>query len=258
VAFGVKLGLFPFHFWLPAVYAGVRPAVAAILAGALANIGTYGLLRFGTEILAAEVELAATMLIVLGIGSVLYGSMQALSRRTVREVLAYSAIGQIGYVLVAIGLGGPVGIGAAVLFAVVNALNKALLFLSAEIRGWLVGAAFFVGALSVAGVPPAAGFLSKAAVLGAGVETDQVAVVALLVLGAALSFVYLFQIYQHAYWKRLQPVGASAALRAPAIVLGVVVLAGGLWPEPLLAAAGAGAEALTASADAGVLPGSAR
>ena len=47
VAFSVKLGLFPFHFWLPTVYAGARPAVAAILSGGLANIGVYGLLRFG-------------------------------------------------------------------------------------------------------------------------------------------------------------------------------------------------------------------
>ena len=47
IAFSVKLGLFPFHFWLPTVYAGSRPAVAAILSGAVANIGAYGLLRFG-------------------------------------------------------------------------------------------------------------------------------------------------------------------------------------------------------------------
>src|SRR5690606_40522844 len=41
VAFSVKVGLFPFHFWLPTVYAGTRPAVAAILSGAVANIGSY-------------------------------------------------------------------------------------------------------------------------------------------------------------------------------------------------------------------------
>lgn len=46
VAFGVKLGLFPFHFWLPSVYGSALPAVTAVLAGALANIGAYGLLRF--------------------------------------------------------------------------------------------------------------------------------------------------------------------------------------------------------------------
>ena len=59
VAFAVKLGLFPFHFWLPAVYASSRPAVAAILSGALANIAAYALLRFGGELLPGQLGLAA-------------------------------------------------------------------------------------------------------------------------------------------------------------------------------------------------------
>ena len=54
-----------------------------------------------------------------------------MSRRTAGEMLAYSAIGQVGYVLVAIGVGGPVGFAAAILYTVVNALNKTLLFLTA-------------------------------------------------------------------------------------------------------------------------------
>jgi multisubunit Na+/H+ antiporter MnhE subunit len=161
VAFGVKLGLFPFHFWLPTVYTSAEPAVAAILSGGLANIGGYGLLRFGGYLLPDELELAATALIVVGAASILYGGVLAISRRTAAEMLAYSAIGQVGYVLVAIGVGGPVGFGAAVLYTIVNALNKTLLFLSAQIRGGLVAAAFAIGAMSVAGLPPAAGFVGK-------------------------------------------------------------------------------------------------
>ena len=104
-AFSVKLGLFPFHFWLPTVYTGARPAVAAILSGGLANIGAYGLLRFGGELLPDELALASTALIVIGCASIVYGGVLAVSRRTSSEMLAYSAIGQVGYVLVAIGVG---------------------------------------------------------------------------------------------------------------------------------------------------------
>src|SRR4029079_12938593 len=100
VAFSVKLGLFPFPFWLPTVYTGAGPAVAAILSGGLANIGAYGLLRFGGELLPRELDLAATGLIVIGCASILYGSLLAVSRRTAAETLAYSAIGQAGYILV--------------------------------------------------------------------------------------------------------------------------------------------------------------
>ena len=236
VAFGVKLGLFPFHFWLPSVYASVSPAVAAILAGAVANIGGYGLLRFGAGLLPRELALSATALVVLGSLSIVYGGVQAVGRRDTREVLAYSSIGQAGYILVALGLGGTVGLGAAVLFAVVNALNKALVFVAADLRGPIVGLAFLVGAFSVAGVPPSAGFFGKAALLDAGVQAGSVAAVVLMFLGGALTFVYLFLAYQRDRWEDdgRRDV-APLAGRVVAALLALLVLGLGLWPEPLIA-----------------------
>ena len=252
VAFSVKLGLFPFHFWLPPVYASARPGVTAMLSGAVANVGSYGLLRFGAAILPNELRLAAVVLLVLGTASILYGAMQALSRRTASEVLAYSAIGQAGYVLVAIAIGGPVGLAAAVVYSVANALNKTLLFLSTALRGWLVGACFAVGAFSTAGVPPSAGFLGKLTLFQAAVDDQSVALVVLIFLGGALSFVYMFQIYQHDFWRpdtqRDTPGEAaplsSGALRAVTVAVAALVVALGVWPEPLLAAGQAAAEAL--------------
>jgi multicomponent Na+:H+ antiporter subunit D len=242
VAFGIKLGLFPFHFWLPAVYLGVAPPIAAMFAGALANIGAYGLLRFGGAILPKELELGAVALIGIGGASIVYGALQAIARRETREVLAYSSIGHAGYVLVALGLGGPVGLAAGVIFSLANALNKALLFLAAELRGRLAATVFLLGALSVAGIPPTAGFFGKAALFDAGIGAGDVAAVVLLFAGGALSFVYLFQIYQHDRWRpreeRERPTPAGAAgrgQRAVAVVLAGLVLGLGLWPEPLLA-----------------------
>jgi multicomponent Na+:H+ antiporter subunit D len=242
VAFGIKLGLFPFHFWLPGVYLSVPPPIAAMFAGALGNIGAYGLLRFGGAVLPRELELGAPALIVIGTVSIAYGALQAIARRDTREVLAYSAIGHAGYVLVALGLGGPLSLAAAVVFSLANALNKALLFLASELRGRLVAFAFLLGALSVAGVPPTAGFFGKAALFEAGVDVGSVATVAALFVGGALSFVYLFQIYQHDRWRpreeRLRPMPTARATtgqRAVAVAMALVVLGLGLWPEPLLA-----------------------
>ena len=246
VAFGVKLGLFPFHFWLPTVYVSATPGVAAMLSGAVANIGSYGLLRFGAGILPAELRLGATALLVLGTASIVYGALQAVARRTAAEVLAYSAIGQAGYVLIALAIGGPVGLAAAVVYSVVNSLNKALLFLAVDVRGWLVGGAFAIGAFSVAGVPPTAGFFGKLELFRAGVADDSVALVALIFLGGALSFLYMFQIYQHDFWRgeRRGP-DSPAALRGVAVAFAAVVVVLGLWPEPLLAAGREAAAALT-------------
>lgn len=235
-AFGLKLGLFPFHFWLPPVYQGSLPAVAAILSGALANIGSYGLLRFGAGLLPFQLQLGGTALLVLGTTSILYGGVLAVGRRSATEVLAYSSISQAGYIIVGLAVGGPIGYAAAVLYAVVNALNKTVLFLASGSRGPLVGAAFAVGALSVAGVPPAVGFFGKAAIFQSGVAAQSVALLALVFLGSALSFVYLFQVYQRDYWA--QPAAdqpSRPAVRALLVGLAALVLALGAWPEPLLA-----------------------
>lgn len=260
VAFSLKLGLFPFHFWLPAVYVGSHASVAAILSGALANIGSYGLLRFGGSILSEELKLGTTMVLVLGSASIIYGALQAVSRREKTEVLAYSAIGQVGYVLLALGIGGPIGFAAAVIYAVTNSLNKVLLFLVAGLRGPLVGAAFAVGAFSLAGMPPAVGFIGKVAVfkaaLVAGGTGKVVVLVALIFLGGALSFVYAFQLYQRAFLAREPEDGyqgktSPRAARALVIALAVLVLAVGLWPEPILVLGEESATALTENSGGG-------
>lgn len=234
VAFSIKLGLFPFHFWLPAVYTGTRPAVAAMLSGALANIGSYGLLRFGADIFSRELHEAAQILFILGSASIIYGSIQAIARHTPAEVLAYSSIGQVGYILIALAIGGEAGYVALIVFAVLNALNKLLLFLTASLRGWIAGAAFAVGAFSVAGVPPAGGFFGKMAVFQAAIADHRYWLVAIVFLGGALSFVYMFQIYGARFWTNAE---ADEATTREALVLvavvALVVIAIGIFPEPL-------------------------
>jgi multicomponent Na+:H+ antiporter subunit D len=248
VAFSVKLGLFPFHFWLPTVYTSAPPVVAAILSGSLANIGVYGLLRFGAGLLPRELELAAGALIVIGASSIAYGGILAISRTTASEMLAYSAIGQVGYVLVAIGVGGPVGFGAAVLYTVVNAANKTMLFLTTPLRGAVVGGLFALGAMSIAGIPPAAGFIGKLEIFRAVLGNP--ALIAMVLLGSLLSFVYAFQVYQVTHWRPDGPSVPRAGWgqHVVPVALGGLILVLGLWPEPLLALSSAAAQALSAPA----------
>jgi multicomponent Na+:H+ antiporter subunit D len=249
-AFCLKLGLFPFHFWLPAVYVGSHASVAAILSGALANIGGYGLLRFGGDVLPRELQFGSSAMLVLGTASIIYGAVQAISRRDTSEVMAYSAIGQVGYVLLALGVGGPVGFTAAVLYSVVNSLNKSVVFLAAGLRGPLVGGAFAVGAFSIAGVPPAAGFVGKVAVFRAALAQGSLpvslALVALIFVGGALSFLYSFQVYQRRFMRPGQEVGKPSprAARFLVVALATLLVLLGLWPEPLVYLSEAAASAL--------------
>jgi hypothetical protein len=160
----------------------VSPPIAAMFAGALANIGVYGLLRFGPAILRARSSsgLRADR---HRVGEHrLRGAAGDRARHT-QEVLAYSAIGHAGTCSSPSGSEVRSGIAAAVVFSVANSLNKALLFLSSELRGRFVAGAFLLGALSVAGVPPSAGFFGKAALFDAGIDAGSVAVVVLLFVG---------------------------------------------------------------------------
>lgn len=236
MAFGIKLGLLPFHFWLPAVYTGTRPAVAAILSGALANIGTYGLLRFGADMFTQELQVVRPVILTLAAISIVYGGIQAIARHNPSEALAYSAIGQVGYILIALAIGGPVGYSAAIVYAVINSLNKTLLFLSVSLRGRFIGAAFAVGSFSVAGVPPVAGFLGKFALFRVGVAEDMPWVIGLVFAGGALSFIYMFQYYRRRHWWRdteHEP-ESSFALQGLVVVLAILIIGLGLFPEPLL------------------------
>ena len=246
IAFGLKLGLFPFHYWVPAVYKNTRPAVTAILGGALANIGSYGLLRFGAELLPSALERAQLPLLLLGSLSILYGGVLAVSRRLTTEVLAYSAIGQVGYILIALAVGGPLGYTAAVLYALVNALNKALLFLATGLHGALVGAAFFIGALSTAGVPPSAGFIGKIELFRVGWNADSILLLMMVAGGSTLSFVYMFQAYQHNFWPPKTEVGEAdtPSLHWLVLALAALVALVGVLPEPLLMLSRQAAEAV--------------
>jgi multicomponent Na+:H+ antiporter subunit D len=140
----------------------------------------------------------------------------------------------------------------------VNSLNKALLFLAAGLRGPLVGAAFAVGAFSVAGVPPTVGFLGKVALFESGLSAEtvfrSVVLVVLIFLGSALSFVYSFQIYQRRFWApgagepgasedRGKP--SAVAPRVLVLLLAALALAAGIFPEPLLYLSEAAADGLT-------------
>lgn len=245
VALGLKLGFFPLHFWLPAVYRGTRPVVAAVLSGAVIGIGNYGLLRFGVELFPSAVAAGRPVLIGIGTATIIYGGLLAASRRLPAEVLAYSAIGQAGYVLVALAVGGLAGLTAAIVFATVNSLNKTMLFLTSDVGGPVAGAAFAIGAFSVVGIPPTAGFVGKVELFRMAIAEGNAWLIALLITGSLLTLIYMLQAYHHTY---LRDAGrhARSPSRGRLAVAGLagLIIAAGLWAEPIVAVGRSAAMAL--------------
>jgi formate hydrogenlyase subunit 3/multisubunit Na+/H+ antiporter MnhD subunit len=187
--FGVKAGMFPLHFWLPAAHAAAPSHVSALLSGVMIKTGIYGLFRV-LSMLGAPPPWWAWTLLLLGLASALLGALWALAQHDLKRALAYSSVDNIGVILLGLGLGAlghayhepglaVLGFAGALLHALNHALFKSLLFLGAgavvrstgtreiDRLGGLVramprtAAAFLVGSMAVVGLPVLNGFIGE-------------------------------------------------------------------------------------------------
>jgi hydrogenase-4 component B len=189
VAFGLKAGFVPFHFWLPEAHAAAPSHVSALMSGVVIKTGIYGLLRM-TALLGAPPAWWAWLVLILGAGSGVLGVLWALAQHDVKRLLAYHSIENIGIILLGLGAGGlglaygipalaVLGFLGAVLHTLNHALFKSLLFLGAGslIRATgtrelerlgglsrvmpLTWVAFLTGSVAIVGLPPLNGFVSE-------------------------------------------------------------------------------------------------
>jgi NADH-quinone oxidoreductase subunit M len=102
----VKTPLFPFHTWLPDAHTDAPAAGSAVLAGVLLKLGTYGFVRIAMPILPDAWQRFATVALVVGVVSVLWGALVALAQTDVKRMIAYTSVNHMGYVLVGLGAAG--------------------------------------------------------------------------------------------------------------------------------------------------------
>ena len=253
-----KIGAAPFHMWLPDVYHGA-PAAMTLFVGAAPKIAAFAL---ALRILASALpDLAPDwrlMLAVLAIASLAIGNITAIAQTNFKRMLAYSAIAHSGFLLLGFIPATADGYAGAMFYILIYALSAlggfgmiTLLSRRSErdldrlddLRG-LAGRGGFCALLmlilmfSMAGVPPAAGFYAKLAVLQALIAADFVwlAVVAVL-LSVVGAFYYLRVIKLMFFDKptaRAAPLGLSPAALALAGVNGALILYLGLFPGALL------------------------
>jgi NADH-quinone oxidoreductase subunit L len=235
---------------------GPSPVSALIHAATMVTAGVYLVVR--SHVLFEVSGVALSVVLVVGLATLLYAGLAALGQDDLKRVLAYSTISQLGYMFLAAGMR---AYGAAMLMLVAHAFYKALLFLAAgnvmhgldgELdmrrmgglrRDMPVTAILFgVGALALAGVPPLAGFFAKDAIVNYASETGRASVYVLALLGAVLSALYAGRAYFLAFEGR--PRAGLHAHEAPPIMR---------WPLVVLAIGGAGAGVLGLSAGTGAL-----
>ncbi|MBU3758529.1 MAG: NADH-quinone oxidoreductase subunit N [Candidatus Omnitrophica bacterium] len=256
---GFKLSLFPFHFWAPDVYEAAPSPVAAYLTVAPKAAACAILIRLFSEVFPSMQTFGAEVLQTLCILTLLAASLLALAQTRVRRLIAYSSMAQAGYLLMGLSLFSREGLQAAFFYlAAYGAANlgvfAALTALSQ--RGTqdhledLTGAAwrnpFAAGCLTVfllslAGLPPLAGFLGKFWIFAAALKEGEVFLVVTAALTSMIGIFYYFKILRTLYFS--DPLIALCAaptplpLRILLILLASAVTAAGLFPSWLLRAA---------------------
>ena len=246
---GLKAAVFPLHAWLPAAYAHAPSSAAAFLAGTSTKVSIYVLVRFLFDIFGVDLAFErlgfGALLIPLAIAGVLAGSAIAVFQDSVKRLLAWSSIAQLGYMVLGLGLGTASGVAASVLHLFNHAVMKVALFLALgnlvyrtgsdaieNLSGlgrrmpWTMGA-LLVAAMSIVGVPLTAGFVSKWYLLRATLADGMWPVAVVILVSSLLAAVYMWRVLNAAFFTQPLPdsVQAHASEAHWTMVAPVVVLA---------------------------------
>ncbi|CAN1212147.1 NADH-quinone oxidoreductase subunit M [Tumidithrix helvetica PCC 7403] len=259
VGFGIKTPLVPLHTWLPDVYVESSPSVAILLGGVLAKLGTYGLVRFGLQLMPdAWAELSPTLGII-GTISVLYGALTAIAQKDIKRMVAYSSIGHMGYVLVACAAGTKLsligGVGQmvshglilAILFYLVGVIEEkvgtrdldALNGLLNPIRGLpLTSTLLIVGGMASAGIPGLVGFVAEFLVFQGSFSVFPILTL-LCIIASGLTAVYFVILLNRTCFGKLDNATAyypkvTRTEHTPALILIALIFFLGIQPSWLL------------------------
>jgi len=257
IGFGTKTGLFPMHAWLPDAHSEAPSPVSALLSAVLLNCALLVLIRYYIIICHAIGErFPNTLLLVFGMLSVGVAAFFILVQQDMKRLLAYSSVENMGLVAVALGIGGPLGILAALLHTLNHSLAKTLLFCGSGnvllkygtrnlevICGMLkvmpLSAVLLAGgALALGGMPPFNIFLSEFMTVTAGLAAKHLLVTLVLLLLLTLVLGGLVRMVARALFAAPPPQVASGELSwlttAPMVILLAMMLVMGTHiPQPV-------------------------
>jgi multicomponent Na+:H+ antiporter subunit D len=222
MGFGLKAALVPFHAWLPDAHPSAPAPISAILSGLLIKVsGVYAMTRIFFNVFGLTPALSE-VLMWTGMVSIVVAAMLALGQTDMKRMLAYSSISQVGYVVLGLGLGTPLGVAGGLFHLFNHAVAKGLLFLNSGAvqqatgtrdldqmgglakRMPLTAGTSLVGSLSITGVPPLAGFWSKLLIIIALVQARQDALAVLAVLASVVTLWYYLILQRKAFFGKLE------------------------------------------------------
>lgn len=259
--FGIgKAAVMPFHRWLPAAMVAPTPVSALLHAVAVVKAGVFAILKVSVYIFGIDLltELGTSVwLMWVAAATIILGSLVAFTKDNLKARLAYSTISQLSYIVLGAMLANAWGIIGGGMHIVMHAFGKITLFFCAgaimvashktevsQMRGLgrtmpVTFVAFFVGTLSIVGVPPAGGLWSKWFLGMGSLGAGQIGLVAVLMLSSLLSLGYLLIIPVRAFFSRpLEPLEHEGIHEAPLasliaiVVTAVMCLVLFVYPDP--------------------------
>ncbi len=222
MGFSLKAALIPFHAWLPDAHPSAPAPISAMLSGVVIKVlGIYSMFRISFNVFSlGDNETFLSLLLVLGSISMIAGVLLALFQWDIKRLFAYHSISQMGYVVLAIGLGTPLGMVAGLFHLFNHAVFKSLLFLNSgaiesatgtrslkEMGGLahkmpVTGVTCMVGSLSISGIPPFNGFWSKLLIIVAAVAAGHPFYGFLAALGSILTLASFMKVQRYAFWGK--------------------------------------------------------
>jgi multicomponent Na+:H+ antiporter subunit D len=242
-AFGIKAGLFPLFFWLPASYHTPPAAVSALMAGLLTKVGVYAMIRVFTLLFPHPGASVYTLILLLSVATMVIGLVGALAQHDFRRVLSFNLVGHIGFTTVGLALSTPAALGGSILYVLHHMLVITSLFLISglflrqrlttdlRVLGGLyqtqptVACLAMVPLFSLAGIPPLSGFIAKLAVVGAVLDADRYLVAAVALAVSLMTVLSMARLWDEAFWKPSTANPSQARLGA-AIVAPIALLVG--------------------------------
>lgn len=258
LGFGLKLPVVPLHGWQPLSYSEAPAPVVMLLGGVVSKLGAYGLLRFGVGLLPDAWTSFSPWIAAAGAVSAVYGALNAIAATDIRRLMAYSSLGHMGLLVLALAAATPMSLQGAVAQVIAHGLIVALLFACvglierktgtsqiSELSGLLNpirGLPFTMGLLllalmAAAGIPGLAGFPAELLVFeGSWTVFPRATLVCLAASG--FTAVYAVRLFNRVGFGRLDNAradwqGTRWGERLPALVLTALVLLTGLWPAGL-------------------------
>jgi multicomponent Na+:H+ antiporter subunit D len=205
----------PFHAWLPDAHSSAPAPISAMLSGVLIKtLGVYVLVRLFYNVLGAP-PLFLQVFLALGAVSIILGVLLAVGQWDIKRLLAYHSISQIGYILLAVGLGTPLGMAGAVFHMINHSIFKSLLFYNAGALEAALGTrdlremgnvakllpvtsgTSMIASLSIAGIPPFNGFFSKLLIIIAAVQAGQPVFAVVAVVGSLLTLASFMKVQRY-------------------------------------------------------------